>query len=121
MEKYYAYIVFDWFSGNKLEYGIVRTWKECKDKTYKVKGSRFKSFNTIEEATRWVEDPAIKSKDEKYYAVYSELVSENKIFQDYPRLKAIIECHQENNLPIKFKSFKCKEDAEKWLNDLSGT
>ena len=118
-KKIYGYVIFDWFSGRKKEFGIVNTWDECKEKTYKVNGNRLKSFKTIEEATEWLEDPVIKGKEEKYYAVHSSLVQENPIFQDYPRLKALIDYHKENGLEIKFKGFQNEEDAKKWLNKLT--
>lgn len=57
---YYAY-----FLENENISDIVDTWSECQSIT-KGKKSRFKKFNTIEEAKKWIEDGALyipKTKD----------------------------------------------------------
>lgn len=58
-------MVYAYFLENENIKKIVDTWKECQDAT-KGKNARFKKFETIEEAQKWLDNGAIyvpKSKD----------------------------------------------------------
>ncbi|MDO8429839.1 MAG: ribonuclease H family protein [bacterium] len=52
VKKFYAYFLL------KGEYGICVNWADCEKKVKGVKGARFQSFNSEEEAEKWLREGA---------------------------------------------------------------
>ena len=108
----YAYAIIDWKNQKVTDKGIVQTWGECQSKTFRIKGSRSKKFNTEEEAQEWLKKPIIVGK-KNFYAVHSAVC--HFVFSDYVTLIDIITYHQEHRVELRYKGFEAKQEADSWL------
>ncbi len=105
-KKYYAYFI------NENTFGIVESWPMCQEICKGVK-SKYKSFDTKEEAESWLKgDSEIdsKSKVKKYYAVHFVDSRTEKIYYDWDK------CQKEiKDKKTRYKSFKTEKEAIDWL------
>ncbi|WP_319202954.1 viroplasmin family protein [uncultured Ilyobacter sp.] len=106
-KKVYAYLL-----ESNNEKGICNTWDQCK-KIVLGKKALYRSFEDIDEAKKWLENPQSKpkaKKNKKFYAYYMVDTQESGITHSWEDCKSYIQAGKS-----RYKSFKTLEEAEKWL------
>lgn len=74
-KKFYAFFVND-------ESKIVNKWEDCKREVEGVKGARYKSFSTMEEAEKWLKEGARYSLKRDQKPIEKKEIDKNAIYFD---------------------------------------
>lgn len=106
-KKYYGYYL------NEDTYGVVDSWPMCQEICKGQKGARYKGFTSKKEAEEWLgKGGEYAEKKGKYYAYYLEETGVSGIVNTW----AICQ-EKTKNHKARYKSFKNKLEAEKWISN----
>jgi ribonuclease HI len=106
--KVYAYYID---KGNK---GVTESWPECQ-KICKGKNSKYKSFTSISQAEKWLENggasEASEKTNKKYYAYLIETTGISGIVNTWALCQS-----KTKGSKARYKSFKSEKEAKEWLS-----